>query len=64
MVAHRFRSPALALVMALVSVFAFLRVRTWLDLDDPSATVDDVEALARHERLTGHAEAAAARRVR
>ncbi|MGB0331886.1 MAG: histidinol dehydrogenase, partial [Planctomycetota bacterium] len=44
-----------------LSVFNFLRIRTWLRLDDPSLVAADVEALAREERLTGHARAAAAR---
>ena len=44
-----------------LSVFNFLRIRTWLRLDDPSLVAGDVEALAREERLTAHARAAAAR---
>ena len=44
-----------------LSVFDFLRIRTWLRLDRPERVADDVEALARQERLTAHARAAAAR---
>ncbi len=44
-----------------LSVFNFLRIRTWLKLDDPTQVADDVEALARKEHLTSHARAAAAR---
>lgn len=44
-----------------LSVFNFLRIRTWLRMDDPSLVAGDVQALAREERLTGHARAAAAR---
>ena len=46
-----------------LSVFNFLRIRTWLKLDDPTRVATDVEALAREERLTAHARAAAARAV-
>ena len=44
-----------------LSVFNFLRIRSWLRLDEPAAVAADVEALARSERLTAHARAAAAR---
>ena len=44
-----------------LSVHDFLRVRTWLELDDPSSIAADAEALARLEGLEGHARAAAAR---
>jgi len=44
-----------------LSVFDFLRIRTWLRLDRPERVADDVEALAQQERLTAHARAAAAR---
>ena len=48
-----------------LSVATFLRVQTWLDLDDMGAArsmVDDCVALARMEGLEAHARAAAARR--
>lgn len=48
-----------------LSVFDFLRVRTWLAIDDPAAAevlVADAAALARHEGLEAHARAALARR--
>lgn len=47
-----------------LSVFTFLRVRTWIRIDDPTAAVpiaSDAAALARMEGLDGHAAAAAAR---
>ncbi len=48
-----------------LSVHHFLRVRTWLRIDDPSAAadlVDDAVALARLEGLEAHARAAARRK--
>lgn len=48
-----------------LSVFDFLRVRTWLevtDLDDAQVLVDDAVALARHEGLEAHARSAAKRK--
>jgi phosphoribosyl-ATP pyrophosphohydrolase/phosphoribosyl-AMP cyclohydrolase/histidinol dehydrogenase len=48
-----------------LSVFTFLRVRTWMRVDDPSAAsgvLDDAAALARVEGLEGHARAAEIRR--
>ncbi|MEM9800329.1 MAG: histidinol dehydrogenase [Planctomycetota bacterium] len=45
-----------------LSVFSFLRIRTWLALDDVNATAGDVETLAKEERLSGHAAAVGARR--
>jgi len=48
-----------------LSVFDFLRVRTWLAVDDPAAAqvlVDDAAALARHEGLEAHARSAERRR--
>jgi histidinol dehydrogenase len=45
-----------------LSVLNFLRVRTWLRMDDPSRIVPDVAALARLEGLEGHARAAEVRR--
>ena len=48
-----------------LSVFDFLRVRTWLAIDDPAAAevlVDDAAALARHEGLEAHARSAERRR--
>ncbi|MEM1448896.1 MAG: histidinol dehydrogenase [Planctomycetota bacterium] len=44
-----------------LGVLSFLRVRTWLRLDDVAPVATDVETLARLERLTGHAEASRAR---
>lgn len=49
-----------------LSVVTFLRVQTWLDLDDMAAArtmVDDCVSLARMEGLEAHARAAAARRT-
>jgi len=40
-----------------LSVFHFLAVRTWLDLDDPAALARDAAALARCEGLDAHREA-------
>jgi len=48
-----------------LSVFTFLRVRTWIEIDDLAAAeplLRDASALARLEGLDGHAAAAAARR--
>ena len=45
-----------------LSVLTFLRVRTWLRLDDPAPLLDDAARLARLEGLEGHARAAEARR--
>ncbi|NDD31192.1 MAG: histidinol dehydrogenase, partial [Proteobacteria bacterium] len=47
-----------------LSVLTFLRARTWLDLDDPTALAADAAALARLEGLEGHARSAEARRLR
>jgi histidinol dehydrogenase len=47
-----------------LSVLTFLRMRTWLRIDDPAAAremVDDAVALARLEGLEGHARSAARR---
>lgn len=44
-----------------LSVLTFLRVRTWLRIDDPAASqelVRDAVALGRHEGLEGHARSA------
>jgi phosphoribosyl-ATP pyrophosphohydrolase/phosphoribosyl-AMP cyclohydrolase/histidinol dehydrogenase len=44
-----------------LSVFTFLRARTWMSIDDsPLATtvIEDAAALARMERLAGHARSA------
>eukprot|EP01116_Phalansterium_solitarium_P019845 TRINITY_DN5696_c0_g1_i1.p1 TRINITY_DN5696_c0_g1~~TRINITY_DN5696_c0_g1_i1.p1 ORF type:complete len:904 (+),score=412.83 TRINITY_DN5696_c0_g1_i1:4982-7693(+) len=49
-----------------LSVFTFLRIRTWLDMSDVDKCqrlVEDVEALALLEGLHGHAAAARARLV-
>lgn len=45
-----------------LSVLTFLRVRTWLRLDDPAPLLQDTARLARMEGLEGHARAAEARR--
>lgn len=48
-----------------LSVLTFLRMRTWLRIDDPAAArqvVDDAVALARLEGLEGHARSAEKRR--
>jgi phosphoribosyl-ATP pyrophosphohydrolase/phosphoribosyl-AMP cyclohydrolase/histidinol dehydrogenase len=45
-----------------LNVFTFVRVRTWLQLNNPSeALVNDTVALARHEGLVGHARSASRR---
>jgi phosphoribosyl-ATP pyrophosphohydrolase/phosphoribosyl-AMP cyclohydrolase/histidinol dehydrogenase len=44
-----------------LSVFTFLRVRTWLRIDPPADLIADVAGLARLEGLEGHARAAEAR---
>lgn len=41
-----------------LSVLDFLRVRTWLEVEDSSALAEDAAALARLEGLEGHARAA------
>lgn len=41
-----------------LSVFTFLRVRTWLRVDAPAALARDAAALARLEGLEGHARSA------
>lgn len=46
-----------------LSVFTFLRARTWLEVDEPAAVISDVAALARLEGLEAHARAAEARRA-
>ena len=46
-----------------LSVLTFLRVRTWLELDDPAASAPEAAALARMEGLEGHARAAELRAV-
>ena len=46
-----------------LSVFNFLRIRTWMRVDDPSANacvVEDSIVMARLEGLEGHARAAEA----
>ena len=48
-----------------LSVLTFLRVRTWLQVDDPEAAAElaaDAEALAELEGLAGHGRSAARRR--
>jgi phosphoribosyl-ATP pyrophosphohydrolase/phosphoribosyl-AMP cyclohydrolase/histidinol dehydrogenase len=44
-----------------LSVFTFLRIRTWLRIDPPAGLIADVAGLARLEGLEGHARAAEAR---
>jgi phosphoribosyl-ATP pyrophosphohydrolase/phosphoribosyl-AMP cyclohydrolase/histidinol dehydrogenase len=44
-----------------LSVFTFLRVRTWLDIDPSDDIIADAAGLARLEGLEGHARAAEAR---
>jgi phosphoribosyl-ATP pyrophosphohydrolase/phosphoribosyl-AMP cyclohydrolase/histidinol dehydrogenase len=49
-----------------LSVFTFLRVRTWMEMDDLDASqelVDDAIALARLEGLEGHARSAERRKL-
>jgi phosphoribosyl-ATP pyrophosphohydrolase/phosphoribosyl-AMP cyclohydrolase/histidinol dehydrogenase len=41
-----------------LSVLSFLRVRTWLAVDDPGELARDAAALARLEGLEAHARAA------
>lgn len=48
-----------------LSVLAFLRVRSWLRIDDPEAAAElfeDTAWLARQEGLEAHARSAEARR--
>jgi len=48
-----------------LSVFTFLRIRTWLKIDRPDAAAslqEDAAALARMEGLAAHARAAELRR--
>lgn len=50
-----------------LSVATFLRVRTWMRIDDPAGAqevVEDAIALAHHEGLEGHARSAMRRRIR
>ena len=44
-----------------LSVFDFLRVRTWLRMDEPGLAAEDAVALGRIEGLEGHARSAALR---
>lgn len=49
-----------------LSVFTFLRTRTWMRIDDPERSqvlVDDAIALARHEGLEAHARSAMVRKI-
>jgi phosphoribosyl-ATP pyrophosphohydrolase/phosphoribosyl-AMP cyclohydrolase/histidinol dehydrogenase len=41
-----------------LSVFTFLRIRTWMELDEPEGPARDAAALARLEGLEAHARAA------
>jgi len=47
-----------------LSVLAFLRVRTWLRMDDPAKIAEECARLARLEGLEGHARAAELRAAR
>ena len=59
---HVLPTGGTARTMGGLSVLTFLRVRTWLRLDDPEPLLDDAVRLARMEGLEGHARAAEARR--
>ena len=62
---HTLPTGGTARYAAGLSVAHFLRLRTWLDADDPAAAqqaIDDAMALARMEGLAGH-EASARRRM-
>lgn len=47
-----------------LSVFTFLRIRTWMELDEPHQVARDAAALARLEGLEAHARAAEARAIK
>lgn len=47
-----------------LSVFTFLRIRTWMELSDPAEVARDAAALARLEGLEAHARAADLRAAR
>jgi histidinol dehydrogenase len=51
-------------IAAGLSVFTFLRARTWLRIDDPAALAAQTARLARLEGLEGHARAAELRMSR
>ena len=58
---HTLPTGAVARYRGGLSVFDFLRVRTWLEIDDPGAArqlTEDAVALARLEGLEAHARAA------
>lgn len=55
---HVLPTGGTARVRAGLSVFTFLRARTWLEVDEPSKLAGDAAALARIEGLEGHARAA------
>jgi phosphoribosyl-ATP pyrophosphohydrolase/phosphoribosyl-AMP cyclohydrolase/histidinol dehydrogenase len=64
---HTLPTGGTALHAGGLSVFDFLRVRTWIAIDDPAAAtplVDDAVRLAELEGLTAHARSAAMRRAR
>jgi histidinol dehydrogenase len=63
---HTLPTGGSARFQAGLSVTSFLRLRTWMRIDDPagaSGLVDDTRRIAAMEGLSGHAAAAAARRV-
>ncbi len=45
-----------------LSVFTFVKIQTWLRIDDPALLADDAAALARLEGLNAHARAAERRK--
>ena len=64
---HTLPTGGTARFRAGLSVFDFLRPRTWLRIDDPTAAtplIDQARTLAQMEGLAGHAAAADARAVR
>jgi len=60
---HTLPTGGAARFAAGLSVIHFLRARTWLRMDEPSALAADTAAFARIEGLEGHARAAEARIV-
>ena len=58
---HTLPTGRTARVRGGLCVFDFLRVRTWLEMDDPGVIAADAAALGRIEGLEGHARSAEAR---
>jgi phosphoribosyl-ATP pyrophosphohydrolase/phosphoribosyl-AMP cyclohydrolase/histidinol dehydrogenase len=58
---HTLPTGRTARVRGGLCVFDFLRVRTWLEMDDPRVIAADAAALGRIEGLEGHARSAEAR---